>query len=105
VDGRAPASGTAVKPATLYGSYANPAIMPAREVSAKGAVTEGAVMSGAGMGARSGTARPREVNGIFVTSTGKGFLIASSARLRVEYARKRAELMIRIASRPAAGAS
>jgi hypothetical protein len=66
-------------------------------------------MSGDGMGARVGYGAPTRGERTFATKhvkvPGKGFLIAGSARLRVKYDRKRAELMIMIASRPAAGVS
>jgi hypothetical protein len=62
-----------------------------------------------GMGARVGYGAPtrgeRNFRSEHVKLLVNGFLIVDSARLRVEYARKRAELMIMIASRSAAGAS
>jgi hypothetical protein len=66
-------------------------------------------MSGDGMGARVGYGAPtrgeRNFRNQARESAGNGFLIAGSVRLRVEYARKRAKLMIMIASRPVAGVS
>jgi hypothetical protein len=55
-------------------------------------------MSGDGMGARAGYGAPTRGERTFATEhvkvPGKGFLIASSARLRVGYDRKRAEPLI-----------
>jgi hypothetical protein len=95
-----PASGTAVSASTLFGSGANPATCSTREVDAKGVVTEGAVMRLGGMDARVGYGAPTRGERRFRPHLAResavrgALLIASSAHLRVKYARKRAELVI-----------